>query len=155
MHAEVVAIIGAVSGLLSLFTIIYLLGVWKGKVDNQLVSISQSMHKYPPEETALMAKTLWEIYVVDALRNRPDLAEHHSAYKLKDEGKDLIPDDLKGELDRLDLNPLNNESLASGWLVVKYLGTERISRMAEQKCLSVQESIAILSTYLEERRRPA
>ncbi|MBA7601839.1 hypothetical protein ES703_08923 [subsurface metagenome] len=152
---NIAAIIGAVSGIASLIAIVYLVGFWKGKVDTQLGSISQSMQKYPLEETALMTKTLWDIYVVDALRNRPDLAEHHSAYKLKKEGHDLIPDDIKKDLDRLDLNPLNNEAIACGWLVVKLLGTERISRMAEGNGLSLQESIAILSTYLEEKNTSA
>ncbi|GAH80246.1 unnamed protein product, partial [marine sediment metagenome] len=129
---DIFAIIGAVSGVVSLLTIIYLVGIWKGRVDTQLGSISQSLQKYPPEETALMAKTLWDIYVVDALRNRPDLAQHHSSYKLKKEGLDLISNDIKRDLDCLDLNPLNNEAIACGWLVVKFLGVERVSKMAKQ-----------------------
>lgn len=150
---DITAIIGAVSGVISMLTLVYLLGVWKGGVDSKLKDIARLLSQYPPSETALMAKTLWEIYVVDALRNRPDLAEHQSAYKLKKEGEDLIPDHLKAELCQISKSLLivencnNNEAIASGWLVVKHLGMEAISRMAEEKDLSVQESIAILSTY--------
>lgn len=145
------AIIGAVSGVVSLLTIVYLVGFWKGKIEAQLGNIVQSMQKYPPEETAVMTKTLYDIYVVDALRKRPDLAEHHSSYKLKPEGHNLIPDDIKQELDKFHTNPTNKEAIASGWLVVKCLGVERVSQMAEQKGLSTQEAIAILSAYLDEK----
>lgn len=152
---NIAAIIGAISGVASLLTIVYLVGFWKGKIEAKLGNVCQSMQKYPLEETAIMTKTLWEIYVVDALRNRPDLAEHHSSYKLKQEGEDLIPDDIKQELDNLPTNPTNDESIATGYLVVKFLGQERISRMAEEKGLSMQEAIAVLSTYLDENSRHA
>lgn len=148
---DLAAIIGAVSGVASILGLAYLLGIWKGGVDSKLKDITQLLSQYPPSETALMTKTLWDIYVVDALRNRPDLAEHQSAYKLRKEGEDLIPDHLKAELCQISKNPSigeKGEAIASGWLVVKCLGMEAISRMAEEKGLSVQESIAILSTYL-------
>ncbi len=147
---DLAAIIGAVSGVISIFGLAYLLGIWKGGVDSKLKDITRLLSQYPPSETALMTKTLWDIYVVDALRNRPDLAEHQSAYKLKKEAEDLIPDHLKAELCQISKNPSigeQGEAIASGWLVVKFLGMEAISRMAEEKGLSVQESIAILSCY--------
>jgi len=152
---NIAAIIGAVTGIVSLLTIVYLVGFWKGKIEAQLGNVCQSMQKYPLEETAVMTKTLWDIYVVDALRNRPDLAEHHSSYRLKPEGQCLIPDDIKQELDHLPTNPTNKEAIASGYLVVKFLGVERVSRMAEEKGLSMQEAIAVLSTYLDEKNSHA
>ncbi|GAJ13984.1 unnamed protein product, partial [marine sediment metagenome] len=112
-------------------------------MDSKLKDIAQLLSRYPPEETALMTKTLWNIYVVDALSNRPDIAEHQSAYKLKKEGEDLIPEHLKAELCRISkdlaivVNGNKSEAIASGWLVVKHLGIEAISRMAEEKGLSV------------------
>ena len=149
---DLAAIIGAVTGVISMFTLVYLLGVWKGGVDSKLKDIVQRLSQYPPEETGRMINTLWEVYVLDPLRNRPDLAEHSSAYKLNKVGEDLIPDHLKAELCQIskDLATENcnkSEAIASGWLVVKSLGIEVISRMAEEKGLSVQESIAILSCY--------
>jgi len=149
---EITSIIGAISGVASLIGLVYLIGVWKGKVDSNLTRANDLLSKYPPQEFALMTKTLWDIYVVDALRSRPDLADHHSAFKLKKEGEDLIPDDIKQDLDKLHNPEVNDESLASGWLVVKFLGMERVSQMAEAKGLSVQEAIAILSTYLSDKR---
>lgn len=148
---DVASIIGVISGCLSLVGIVYLLGYWKGQVDSKLREMQQMMTAYPPAELSLMTKTLWDIYVVDALRARPDLAEHHSAFHLKKEGHDLIPSHLKEALDNIPLNPDNRNAVASGWLVVKHLGMGHITQMAEQQKLSVQEAIAILSCYLDER----
>jgi len=147
--SDIAAIIGAISGCISLLGIVYLFGVWRGKVDSTLRSFEQGLKNYPPGEMWTMVKTLWDIYVVDALQHRPDLAEHGSPFKLKKEGKCLIPDDLKPLLDRIPRNPSNHEAIASGYLVVKYIGLDRIGTMAEKKGLSIQEAIALLSTYLD------
>ena len=151
--ADIAAIVGAVSGCISLLGIVYFFGVWRGKVDNALSAFSQCIKDYPPAEMWTMTKTLWDIYVLAALRNRPDLADHGSSYKLKKEAEDLIPDRIKAALDNIPLNPaMNANQIASGWLVVKHLGLEQVQDMADEKELNVQEAVAILSTYLEERR---
>jgi len=149
---EIASVIGAVTGIASLLGIVYMLGRWKGQIDTRLKECQDKLTQYPPAETALMAKTLWEIYVVDALRNRPDLAEHHSAYKLKKEGIDLIPDYMLPLLDSIPHNPgLTEEDIATGYLVVKHIGLERVSQMSEEKQVSIQEAIALLSCYLQNR----
>lgn len=150
---QIAAIIGSISGVLSLLGIVYMLGRWKGQVDTRLRELTDTMNKYPPAETAIMLKTLWDIYVVDALRARPELAESHSAFRLKKEGHDMIPDALKQELDHITPNP-TREAVASGYLVVKHLGMESITRWAGEVELSVQEAIAILSIYLDEKLDP-
>lgn len=147
------AIIGAISGVASLLGILYMLGYWKGRVDTKLRSIQTDLVQHPLAEVSLMTKTLWEIYVIDALRGKPGLAEQHSAFHLTKEGLDLIPDALKRSLDRIPPGNPNSESIATGWEVVKHLGLDSIHAMAEAKKLSLQESIAILSTYLAERHR--
>ena len=146
---EIASIVGAVSGCLSLIGIVYMLGIWRGRVDSALKETRDNMQNYPPAEMWTMVKTLWEVYVVSALHHRPDLAEHGSGFRLKREGEDLIPDHLKALLERIPRNPDNNELIATGYLVVKHIGIDLINEMAEQKTLSVQEAIAILSTYLE------
>jgi len=145
----IAALIGAISGVVSLLGIVYMLGRWKGQVDTRLRDICDTISQHPPAETALMAKTLWEIYVVDALRARPDLADHGSAYKLKKEGLDLIPDYMLPLLDCIPHNPGLSEDIATGYLVVKHIGLEMVTKMAEEKELSIPETIALLSTYLE------
>lgn len=146
---NIAGIIGAVSGCLSLLGIVYLFGVWRGKVDNAINVLSEVVKNYPPAEMWTMTKTLWDIYVIEALHHRPDLAEHGSRFRLKKEGEDLIPDHMKTLLKRIIRNPYNSEAIATGYLVVKHIGLELINEMAEQKKLSVQEAIALLSTYLE------
>lgn len=146
-------ILGAASGVISLAMVIYLFAYWKGGVDAWRREVSRCIEQYPPSETALMVKTLWEIYVVDALRGRPDLAEHASPFKLKKETRDLIPDEIKAKLEQIPRNPGNNEALATGWLVVKKIGMPSLERLAAEQNLSVQETIAILSTYLDEQER--
>jgi len=152
---DIAGIIGAISGVISLVAIIYFLGVWRGQVDKDRTYFSDCLRLYPPGEMWTMVKTLWDIYVVDALHNRPDLAEHHSAYKLKPEGEELIPEDVKQKLKEIPKNPRSKEDIASGWLVVKFLGMERVSQMAEKKGLTVQEAIAVLSAFLDENNQHA
>jgi len=147
---HIASIIGSITGVLSLLGIVYMLGHWKGQVDTRLRELTDTMNQYPPAETTLMVKTLWDIYVVDALRARPELAESHSAFRLKKEGHDMIPDALKRELEHITPNP-TKEAVASGYMVVKHLGLERISKWAGEVELSVQEAIAILSIYLDEK----
>jgi len=89
---EIASIVGAISGSISLLGIFYLFGVWRGKVDNTLNAFNKCMDQYPPAEMWTMTKTLWDIYVVEALHHRPDLAQRGSDFKLKKEGEDLIPD---------------------------------------------------------------
>lgn len=146
---NIAGIIGAVSGTISVLGLVYIFAYWRGKVDTALKDLHCCLRDYPPAEMWTMVKTLWEIYVVEALHHRPDLADHGSAFHLKKEGVDLIPDHLKTLLDSIPQNPLcNNEAIASGYLVVKSIGLDLIGKMADEKGLSVQEAIAILSCYL-------
>lgn len=154
----IASLIGAIAGGLSLIGVIYMLGVWRGQVDSQLKNAAKCFQDYPPAEMWTMVKTLWDVYIMDALRHRPDLASHGSAYKLNKEGEDLIPEYMKPLLDSIPRNPALNEDIATGYLVVKYIGLTRITQMSEENHLSIQESIALLSTYLEMRAnnsRPA
>jgi len=146
---NITSIVAAISGGLSLVGVIYMLGVWRGKVDSQLKTIAKNSEDYPPAEMWTMTKTLWDVYVLEALRLRPDLAEHGSGYKLKKSGMDLIPDYMLPLLDRIPRNPIQLEDIATGYLVVKHIGLEMISQMAAEKKVSIQEAIALLSTYLE------
>lgn len=146
---EIASIVGAISGILSFLGIIYVIGYWKGGVDTRLKAHEDQLCKYPPGEIALMCKTMWDIYVVDALRQHPELAQHSSSFKLTQQGADLIPDHVKLSLEKIKGNPLDREAVASGWLVVKSLGISAIEQMAKEKSLSLQDAIAILSAYLD------
>lgn len=145
----IASIIGAISGVISLLGLIYFAVTWKTKVDDQLGHVGKCFEDYPPAEMWTMTKTLWDVYVLDALRHRPDLAEHGSGYKLKQNGRDLIPDYMFALLDCIPKNPVLREDIATGYLVVKHIGLDMVQQMAEEKKISVQEAIALLSTYLE------
>jgi len=150
MLEQIFSIAGSISGILSLAGIIYLVGYWKGGVDNKLKGLCTSLDKYPPGEIALMCKTMWDIYVVDALRAHPELAQHNSPLKLTPQGMDLIPEHIRLSLANIPSNPTNREDIASGWLVVKHLGLSAIEELAKETCLTLQETIAVLSTYLDD-----
>ena len=145
----IVSIVGLVTGILSIAGVVYVLGVWKGRFETKLLNLQKANEDYPPAEIALMTKTLWDIVVVDALRSRPDLAERGSGYRLKKEGEDLIPTDLRDELSSLVLSSRSAKVSVTGWELVKVLGMERVQNFAEEKGLSVQEAIAVLATYAE------
>ena len=148
---SIASLVGAISGVVSLFGIVYMLAYWKGRVDAQIRTFQEDRTRYPMAEVSLMTKTLWNIYVIDALRGRPDLAEHGSAYRLKKEAQDLIPDNLRAALDQVPPHNPDPDSVVTGYEVVKRLGLEPIHAMADAKQLTLQEAIAILSCYLAER----
>jgi len=148
MH-DLPGIIGAVSGCISLLGIVYLAGIWRGEVNSALKKFNQNLEQYPPAEMWTMTKTLWEVYVISALHHRPDLAEHGSGFKLKREGEDLIPEHLKTQLKHIPRKLGNHEDIASGYLVVKHIGIDQINEMAELKLITVQETIAIMSCWLD------
>jgi len=147
---SIASLVGAVSGVASFFGIIYMLAYWKGRVDAQLRTIQEDRDRYPLPEFCMMTKTLWDIYVIDALRGRPDLAEHGSSYRLKKEPHDLIPDNLKAALEQVPPHNPDPESVVTGYEVVKRLGLGPIHAMAEARQLTLEEAIAILSCYLDE-----
>lgn len=148
---EIASIVGAVSGSISLLGLIWFAATWKSSVDSDRKDFRKCITDYPPAEMWTMVKTMWDVSVMEALRHRPDLASHGSGFRLKKEGIDLIPGNLKPILDRIPINPVIREDIATGYLVVKFVGLDLITAMAEETHLSLQESIAVLSTYLEMR----
>jgi len=146
---HIASIVGAITGCISILGLVYFLGFWRGRVDTTLNEFGDCLTHYPPAEMWTMVKTLWDIYVVSALHHRPDLADHGSGYRLNREGEDLIPDYMKPLLQRIPRNTCHHELIATGYLVVKHIGLELIDKMAAEKKLSMQESIAILSTWLD------
>jgi hypothetical protein len=146
---NIASVIGAISGVVSLLMLIYLFGFWRGQVDNDRQAFRDCLKSYPPAEMWTMVKTLWDVCIMDALRNRPDLAQHGSGYRLSNLGKELIPQSIIPLLDKIPKNPVLKEDIATGYVVVKYLGLDTIQKAAEEMKLSIPESIAIFSTYLE------
>lgn len=148
MISDIASIIGATTGVLSLCSIIYLVGVWKGGIDSFKKEIEEDWKKYPPSEQHRMLQTLWEVYILDPLHKRTDLTGHHSPICLTPAGLKMIPSEIREALDSLASEGFSREDLVIGYTVVQQLGLEKISRMAEENNLSLQEMIALLACYL-------
>ncbi len=149
MLTEVASLIGAITGTISIIGFIFLIGYWKGGVDAALREWKKCQELYPPAQIMMMLKTLWDAYIVDPLKARPDLASHSSPYKLTKAGVDLIPDDVKNTLDQVKHERDKTVLLPTGWLVVDKLGLMSINALAYRRGLSLQETIAILSVYID------
>lgn len=150
---DIFGIIGAVSGIVSLLTVLYFAVAWKTSVDADRKAWRNTCQQYPPAELWMMCKTMWDIYVIPALQDRPDLAERHSPYRLTAKGEDLIPDHIKKQLDEIPANCINQDDISAGWLVVKHIGLNHLSDLAKEQGVLLQEMVAILSTYLDEKLR--
>lgn len=145
---EALAIISLIVSIVSIVSIILLAGVWKGGVDTFLKEIKQDREKYPPAESYKMLTTLWQTYIIDPLSKRTDLASYHSPCVLTDRGLEIISKDIKKELDNLHGSITNKEDLATGYIVVQHFGLPRLNKLASDAKLTLQEYIAVLSTYL-------
>lgn len=146
MIESIASVIGAITGSLSLIGFIYTIGYWKGKVDSSLDQIKA----HPPAEIHQMVKTMWEVYVVDALRGKPELANHGSAYRLKPEAEDLIPPIIKKALAEFPVCANSHGPRdAHAYLVVKCLGVSAMRDLSDQLNMSVRETTALLALYME------
>ena len=115
---------GAITGVFSLIMIFLYLGVWKGQTDTKV-------------------NTLWDIYVMDALHDMPELL-HHSLPSLTEEGMREIPADLKQCLDKHLCKGKNY-----GWEVVQCLGLDKVTGFAQSKGWTNQQAIGLLTLYIK------
>ena len=122
---DIVAFIGAASGVLSLMLIGYTLGVWKGRINVQI-------------------STLWKVYVVDELiRQRHNDLVGSSDWHIKEKGKMLLPDDLKKDIENLCHKNTNN-NMAD---MVERIGVQKLSKIGQEKGVTVQTIVALIYAY--------
>lgn len=150
--SDVIAYVALIGSLASVISVILLVGVWKGAVDEFIRGVKCDREKYPPAEIYRMLTTLWQTYVIEPLHKRPDIAEFHSPCALTEKGLNYISSRTKQDLDNIIINPDKLEDIATGYLVVSRLGHERLSKEAALINLTLQEYIAILSTYISSCR---
>lgn len=141
-----------ISSLISLAGFVYLAGYWKGKVDSFMKTSQDCDSKYPPAEIGLQVKTLWDVYGLEALRGRPDLAGHKSPWRLTEKGQSLIPAPVRQQLDKV-ARLADHRDTASGWLAIKTLGLERVQELAKETELTTPETLGVLSIYVECQRQ--
>jgi len=149
MTQEIASLIGAISGSLSLLMLIYLAGVWKGKVDNHIKVVDQEREKYSQPEMYRMIKTLWDAYVIDPLHCRPGISQHHSPVRLTEIGLQFIPVEFRDKLDSV--VSAYDENIVTGYVVSQLFPMDELMNLAEQNKQTIQETIAILSCYLKNK----
>jgi hypothetical protein len=135
MWQDAFVVIGCIGGALGIIQFVYFFGSWKGRMST-------------------MVETMWKIYVEDALSRRPDLATHSSPYKLTRDTENKIPDEVKDRLAIIRCQFPNQEDIVSGFTVAYHLGSDLIEKTSKEMGLGMQETVAVLSTYLENHPHP-
>jgi hypothetical protein len=158
MLSDIAAVFGIIGGIIAIFTIVYMTGFWKRGVEDDIVHIKKDiteinvdLKKWNLPSFCMMVQTLWDVYVIDTLHKRPDIAQFKSPPKLTQKGLDYIPEDVKEMFDRLEISINDRSNISSGYLAVQIVGLDRITKLASEKDLSIQEMIAVLSTYLSSK----
>lgn len=133
---EIAALIGAISGLVSLIMIGYTLGVWRGTINTKV-------------------DTLWKIYVEDELvRQRAQDRVGASEWYIKETGEATLPDDMKEDIKQLTqaicskpwpLSKQCNPDIVPS--IVKKLGLARIRKVAENQAITVHGVVALIYVY--------
>lgn len=120
---------------------------WKnGSTDTKLATILALLTKYPLEKISTEVDTMWEIYVVDVLHTRPDLASRHSPLDLTDKGESLIPQNLK---ELLTAHAPELPSRSCTYEVIHCLGMESITDFSQKSELPVSLGLALLSLFYQ------
>jgi hypothetical protein len=145
---EATAIIALVLGIVSLMSTILLVGVWKGRIEADVSIIKKELEKYNIAEIASEVHTLWEVYVVDAMRSHPNLAQQHSPLKITEEGINEIPPEIQQALEKFPVCHTENGDIPA-WDAVKCLGLPVIQQVANTKGWTLQKTIALLGLYLK------
>jgi hypothetical protein len=149
------SIVGAITGTISLFIVIWGLAVWKGAIETKVKALDDCQEKYPPAELSVMVKTLWDVYIIGGLQNRPDLASHSSPYRLHDTTRDMIPANVKEILDTKVTSSVDGKVPCLGYQIVKAIGESPLIELSKSIGLSLQETISILVTYVSENMQAA
>ncbi len=160
MLSDIAAIFGIIGGVIAIGTLIYISGFWKRGVEDDILHIKKDNDEIKTELKAynlpsfcMMVQTLWDVYVIDPLHRRPDIAEFHSLPKLTQKGLDYIPADVKKQLDRMAATAGDKVNVTSGYMAVQAIGLDKIMTIANEKGLSIQEIIAVLNTYLSSKKK--
>jgi hypothetical protein len=127
---------------LSLAGMIYQFAFKNGATDSILKGIKKDMDKYPLAELANQVKTMWDVYVLDALHAHIDLASHKSPLSLTEKGLNMIPENIR-ELLKTDKGDTTQHSAT--WLVIKCLGMQTIDKLSVEMKLPVSIALALLT----------
>jgi hypothetical protein len=139
-------IIGIVTFIGGVASGVYQFGFKNGEMGNILKGIKKDLDKYPLAEMSTQVKTMWDVYVMDALHGHPDLAQHRSPLTITEKGEAMIPDDIKQRLNAY-RPPPNNHSAT--WSVINCLGMEQVTSLSLEIKLPLSLVLALLSVFYE------
>lgn len=99
------------------------------------------------EHVNTKVEDIWAIFLDDGRSKRRDLRVYESAPRLSDEGKGLVPEDLKQAI----LEEKNNDCDLAGHELIhrlkKRFGLARLVKEALEREMSLQEYLALLADY--------
>lgn len=99
------------------------------------------------EHVNTKVEDIWAIFLDDGRSKRRDLRVYESTPRLSDEGKGLVPEDLKQAI----LEEKNNDCDLAGHELIhrlkKRFGLERLVKEALEREMSLQEYLALLADY--------
>ena len=139
------SVISLILGVLTLLGLLYQFAYRNAITDKTLRDFKDLLDKYSLAEISNQVNTMWEVYVLDALHSRPDLAKHNSPLQITDEGEAMIPQYIKDVLLSYHPDPYKNQSAT--WIVVSCLGTLKISELATELKLSTSITLSLLSVF--------
>jgi len=140
--SDATSIVTLVMAGLSLVGMIYQFAFKNGTTDSILKGMKKDMDKYPLAELANQVKTMWDVYVLDALHAHIDLATHKSPLSLTEKGLEMIPASTK-EMLKYDKGDTDKHSAT--WLVIKCLGMQAIDKLSVEMNLPVSIELALLT----------
>jgi hypothetical protein len=140
--SDATSVVTLVMAGLSLAGMIYQFAFKNGATDSILKGIKKDMDKYPLAELANQVKTMWDVYVLDALHAHIDLASHKSPLSLTEKGLEMIPASVKEQL-KGDKGDTDKHSAT--WLVIKCLGMQNIDKLSVEMNLPVSIELALLT----------
>lgn len=94
--------------------------------------------------------TLWEIYIIEALKSR--YVQHSSPFSPKQECEGIIPDDIKATLSKLARKAGKKELVEISSDVVRQVGVTRIYELSNNHEITLQEAIGLLIAYVDRER---
>jgi hypothetical protein len=121
------AIIGIITGMISLAGFIYTNAIWRGKIETKVC-------------------TLWEVFMEESMRPHPEYATHNSPLTLTAKGRKLIQDD---ELDNFCLEIIKNYNIDKMHIsdlvekIIKEIPIERLRKMAKEKNITLSQLVSM------------
>ncbi|MFQ6071248.1 MAG: hypothetical protein ACE5KT_00905 [Methanosarcinales archaeon] len=141
------AILGSVTGIISLASIIYFAGFKLGKMTTQIDTIAQDITtlKEGHQKIGKMATQLDRIPLMKSV-DSSNVGVGSKKYVLTEKGKALLPEDLKEDLRKVALK-LGKIEFKDAAFIIKEIGIDRLTDIALDKKIGLDELITFITLY--------